>query len=109
MRARLTLLVAVAALAACTARTERVYFDGKYYPAKARHVGEDRKDFLVSVGRLDQGLAAARAAGRYEAKKYCVDSFGTSDIAWVQAPDTATADQEMANGSLVLRGRCIIW
>ena len=108
MRGMILSLAAVLALASCGERGERVTFNGMYFPAKSSKASDDRKDFVVTVRRVEQGLAEAREAGRYEATKYCVNSFGTSQIDWAQGPD-ADAALLVSNGRLTVRGRCRIW
>jgi hypothetical protein len=109
MRPIILLLVSAIALGACAKRSERVYFNGNYYPAKVGHVGADRKAFVVTVRGAGQGLDGAREAGRYEGTRYCIDDYGTSDIEWSQGPDAPAGQLRIENGDLILRGRCIIW
>ncbi|RKT30413.1 hypothetical protein BXY70_2402 [Roseovarius halotolerans] len=109
MRGLILILTACTVLAACGDRAKRVYFNGNYYPTKATKASDDRQDFVVTVRRTDQGLTGAREAGRYEATRYCLTDFGTSEIAWTQGPDAEDGRLQLANGNLVLRGRCIIW
>lgn len=108
-RVCLTLLAAVIALGACSRSQDRVYFDGKYFRTKAKHTSDDRQSFFVKVPRIDQGLAAGREAGRYEGTLYCVENFGTSEIAWVNGPDADDADLNIDGNTLVLNGRCVLW
>lgn len=106
---RLAVLVLAAAvgLSACAKREERLFFNGKYYPAKGRAASEDRKSFAVTVRRAAQGIEGARAAGGHEGTRYCVKNFGTSEIVWAQGPDSPNIT--MSGGSLVLTGRCELW
>ncbi|MEI4194682.1 hypothetical protein [Roseovarius sp. E0-M6] len=92
----------------CAKPGERVRFDGNYYPAKAKKVGE-RHNFVVTVRRVDQGIDGAREAGRYEGTDYCVKLFGDSTIAWNPGPDDAASRIVADNGNLVLRGTCNKW
>lgn len=106
----LVLLVAGLALAGCSKKSERVYFDGNYYPAKGRAVDKsDRQSFTLTVRRAGQGLKGARAAGRHGGKTYCLKYFGTSEIEWTVGPDAPAAALGAESGRLTLRGRCILW
>lgn len=105
------LAVAVASvlgLTGCVKPGERMLFEGKYYPAKAKK-GATREEFVVSVRRIDQGLKGAREAGRYEATRYCVETVGDSTIQWVQGPDAEDGRLITEAGNLVLRGNCVKW
>ena len=107
-----TVLVVVAglALSACTKKSERILFNGNYYPTKAKAVGKsDRRSFVVSVRRVDQGLAGAKEAGRHGGKTYCLQNYGTSEIEWAIGPDTPDTALELSGGRLVFRGTCVLW
>ena len=103
------LAVAILMLGACSDKERRVYFDGKYYPAKAKKVKGDRESFVVSVRKSGQGLDGAREAGRHAGVKYCVENFGYSEIDWTNGPDAEDGKLILANGNLVLRGQCRVW
>ena len=104
------LLVATVAVAGCSKKSERVYFNGNYYPSKARAADKaDRKRFTVSVRRADQGRAGAREAGRYGGKQYCLQNFGTSEIAWTVGPDAPDAVLARQSGRLTFSGTCVLW
>jgi hypothetical protein len=102
-------LGALVALPACGDRAARVQFNGEYYPAKVSRDRDARKQFDVSVRRVDRGLTGARAAGRYEATRYCLKNFGTSDIEWVNGPDAEAGRLQISNGRLLLSGECVTW
>ncbi|MCG7494757.1 hypothetical protein [Thalassobius sp. Cn5-15] len=112
MRFPLICLMGVMALTACdrvtdiTHRSSRVLFEDKFYPTQLSAVGGDNTAFAVNVDRIEQGVDAAREAGRHRATKYCVTEFGKSDVVWINGPDDAAADLVVSNGSLTLRGRC---
>ncbi len=109
MRMLALLMASVLLLAGCSDKDKRVYFDGKYYPTKAKKVKGDRESFVVNVRKTSQGLAGAREAGRHGGTKYCVETFGYSEIDWIVGPDDGAASQTSAKGNLVLRGRCKVW
>lgn len=96
------------AVAGCSKKSERLLFNGAYYPTKARAADKaDRTFFTVSVRRADQGLAGAREAGRHAGKQYCVENFGTSEIAWSVGPDAP--DARLAGSGFALAGKCVLW
>ncbi|WP_299848581.1 hypothetical protein [uncultured Roseovarius sp.] len=109
MRGLSLLLVSALMLGACTDKEQRVFFDGKYFPAKAKKVKGDREAFVVTVRKTAQGLNGAREAGRHAAVKYCVENFGYSGIDWISGPDAKDGSPMLSKGNLVLKGRCRVW
>lgn len=111
MRARIFtgLILAALALSACTKPGDRVLFDGKYYPTRVKKDGVDRENFVVSVKRVDQGIAGARQAGLWEATRYCVKSVGDSTLDWQPGYDPEGDAAVIEGGSLILRGACVKW
>lgn len=106
MRKATFILLSAMALAACEQRSERVTFDGVYFPAKSKKASDDRKDFVVTVRRADKNLDLAPKAGRHEGTQYCLKNFGTSNIDWTRGPDDTVT---VANGRMTFEGRCVIW
>ncbi len=109
MRILILALISVVALAACSEKSKRVYFDGKYFPTKAKSVKGDRERFVVNVRRASQSLKGAREAGRHAGVKYCIETFGSSDIDWIEGPDAEDGTLRLAGGNLVLTGQCGVW
>jgi len=109
MRGLMVITVSALALMGCSERSERVMFDGMYFPAKAKKASDDRQDFVVSVRRAAQSLDAAIEAGRHEGTSYCLENFGTSDIDWADGPDGEGDMAQVSGDSLTLKGRCVIW
>lgn len=107
--AMIAAVCAALALTACGKPGERVRFDGNYYPADLTKSGERREEFSVAVRDPGQGIDGAREAGRYEATRYCVETFGDSDIAWQPGYGPADGRAIAANGALILRGSCVVW
>lgn len=104
------LVIALAMLVGCAQREERVLFNGNYYPGKARAEKEDRRNFTAFVRRAGRGVEGAQQAALYEATRYCLDNFGTSEIEWVGVPAGAEGPVYARSGDTVsVRGRCIIW
>ena len=105
MKKILLTMTALAALAGCQAQ-ERIQFDGKYFRTKASRVDrQHREDFTVTVRNVSQSFEGAREAGRYEGTRYCVNNFGSSDIAWAVGPDTP-GQLQVVNDKLIFRGTC---
>ncbi|PVA11870.1 hypothetical protein DC366_02740 [Pelagivirga sediminicola] len=102
-------LCAALALTACGKAGERVRFDGNYYPAKLSQSGERREDFVVTVSDAAQGINGAREAGRFEGTTYCVETYGDSSINWQPGYGPEDGRALTGNGSLLLRGSCVIW
>lgn len=109
MRRTTLILMAALALGACAKKTERVTFDGVYFPLKSKKASDDRQDFVVTVRKAEQNLELAREAGRYEGTRYCLQNFGTSEIDWSQGPDAEDGTVMLSGGSLTFRGRCSLW
>ena len=102
-------LAAAVALSACTKPGERTLFGGKYYPAKSKKDGDDRHDFVVTVRRVKQGIVGARAAAEHEGIRYCVETYGDSDITWKPGSDPTETAVTVEGDTLTVRGRCVEW
>ncbi|SLN49936.1 hypothetical protein ROA7450_02464 [Roseovarius albus] len=109
MRIVLVCLAALMMVSACTEKKSRVYFNGIYYPSKAKHASDDRQSFVVTVKRATKGIEGAREAGRVEGTKYCLKNFGTSEINWVQGPDAENGTLNLSGSDLKLTGSCVTW
>ena len=82
----------------------KVSFDGYYFSSKLTRSKLDDRAFDLTVKRANRSLSGAREAGRYEATRFCIKNFGTSDIKWVLGPD----DQSIGLTGKVLKlsGQC---
>ena len=82
----------------------KVSFDGYYFSSKLSRSKLDDRSFDLTVRRANRSLSGAREAGRYEATRFCIKNFGTSDIKWVLGPD----DQSIGLTGKVLKlsGQC---
>jgi len=110
IRIGLFCLAGAFAMAACGKAGDRTLFDGNYYPVKLQEDRDDRRTFTVSVRNTEQGLAGAREAGRHEGVRFCVETFGSSDIAWKNGgPDAPEAALLRSGGDLIFSGRCREW
>ena len=65
----------------------KVSFDGYYFSSKLSRSKLDDRSFDLTVRRANRSLSGAREAGRYEATRFCIKNYGTSDIKWVLGPD----------------------
>ena len=82
----------------------KIAFDGYYFSSKLSRSKLDDRSFGLTVRRANRSLLGAREAGRYEATRFCIKNFGTSDIKWVLGPD----DQSIGLTGKVLKlsGQC---
>ena len=82
----------------------KVSFDGYYFSSKLSRSKSDDRTFDLTVRRANRSLSGAREAGRYEATRFCIKNYGTSDIKWVLGPD----DQSIGLTGKVLKlsGQC---
>lgn len=101
--AALSCLIAVSA---CGINDNRPGFDGHQFRAKLSKVDKQRDQIVVTVSDASKSLVGAREAGRFEATKYCISQFGSSNVAWVNGPDAEDADLVIKDGKLELRGAC---
>jgi len=107
MRSMSVVLVAGLALAACG--ENRPVFDGATFRTKLDADKTDARNFLVEVRDAGKTLEGAREAGRHEAVRHCIETFGNSRITWAQGPDDADGSLQIENGNLILSGRCDGW
>ena len=84
----------------------KVSFDGYKFSTKLNRDKVDDRSFSLVVRRANRSLSGAREAGRYEATKFCIKNFGTSDIVWVLSPDDNNVG--LTGKVLELSGRCEI-
>ncbi|SEQ39732.1 hypothetical protein [Thalassovita taeanensis] len=104
-------VMALALVAGCNGKvlnpnSTRVAFEGLYFKARLSASKEDKQDFTVTVSPASQGLSAAREAGRYEATKYCVSNYGSSEVIWGVGPDSPDSALVITDDVLALNGRC---
>lgn len=99
-------LVAAVALTGCNNREDQIAFDGQYFSSRAKKVDGARDQFEVTVKPFSASADGARAAGLYEATRYCIDLYGSSDIIWERGPDAEEGTMQVAGDTLSLRGAC---
>ena len=84
----------------------KISFDGYRFSTKLNQNRFDDRSFTLVVRHANRSLSGAREAGRYEATKFCIKNFGTSDVAWVLSPDDGNIG--LTGKALKLSGRCDI-
>ncbi len=82
----------------------KVAFDGHYFSSKITQNKTDDRYFTIKVRRASRSLSGAREAGRYEATRFCIKNFGTSDIKWALGPDDEHVG--LTGRILKLSGKC---
>ncbi len=110
-RLRLPMLILGVAvvIAACTPREEkREAFDGAYFKTKTSAVDKKatRAVFTTTITGVSQTLDGARQAAAYEGTRYCIEQYGTSQIAWTIGPDTEPQNLRIVDDKLTFSGRC---
>ena len=85
----------------------QVEVDGTRFRARANADGADRRLLSITVTPVAINPEAAREAGRYEATKYCLLTYGGSDTEWIVGPDLPIEELPVADDTLTLQGRCI--
>lgn len=107
MKSFALVLVGAVALTACDKRDDQIAFDGKIFRAKLSTVDKQRDQFSIEVSPASASLVGAREAGRYEATRYCIENYGSSDVDWVAGPDAEDGTLTVRDDRLLLRGACI--
>ena len=88
------------------ANRAQVEIEGTRFRARASAEREDRRAFSVTVSPVAVDPDGAREAGRYQATRYCLLTFGGSDKEWIISPDLATEELPVDGDTLTLQGRC---
>jgi hypothetical protein len=99
---------ALLALAACGGGRTEVAFDGVSYSASAAR-GETVERFTASARPVSAGRAGAVRAAEHAGKRYCIETFGSSDIDWTTGPESVPATLPVAGDAVTLEGRCAPW
>ena len=69
--------------------------------------GDDRRDFTVNVRAGGVGVAQARESARFPATRYCVETYGGSEIDWTIDPNTGDWAFARDGQSMFFEGRCL--
>ncbi|CUJ86979.1 hypothetical protein RUE5091_00541 [Ruegeria denitrificans] len=104
-------VIAMSVVSACggiTSSSDRVFFDGQFFRAKAKPVDKKKMptEFTVVVNGVSASLDGAREAGRYEGTKFCINNFGSSSIVWKVGPDTEPQNLRISDDKLTFAGTC---
>lgn len=93
-------------LTACGPDDDDLLFDGKFFRTKVKSERGSRQQFIVTARPVSQSLEGAREASRHAAISYCIERYGSSDIAWLVGPDSEDADLPISDDTLTLQGTC---
>ena len=69
--------------------------------------GADRRDFLVSVSAGGVSVDDVRESARFPATRYCLKTFGGSDIDWLTNPDTGDWSFARDGQNMIFSGHCL--
>ena len=100
------LLVVLALLASCGNQDDKIAFDGQVFRSKAKVVDKEKDHIEIEVRPVSASLDGAREAGRYEATRYCIANYGTSNVVWSLSPDAEESALKIENDTLLLQGVC---
>lgn len=107
LRGGVILCLSAALLAACGNRRDNaIPFDGQFFRAVAKKIDRTRDAFTVTVRPVSASFEGALQAGEYEATKYCILTFGSSDIDWEIGPDLDPEAYTIDGDQLLLSGTC---
>ena len=68
--------------------------------------GDDRRDFEVRVEAGGVGVADVRESVRFPATRYCIETYGRSDVDWAVDPATGDWAFTRSGESMIFQGRC---
>lgn len=77
------------------------------YRAKLSRDAADRRNFAVTVRAPGATLETARESARFPATRYCLETFGGSDVAWTRDPASGDWAVVYGDGTLTVSGRCL--
>ena len=84
----------------------QVEINDRRFRAKTTADRSDPRAFTVTVSPVAVDPEAALAAGRYQATRYCLLTFGGSDTEWSKGPDSPLSELPLDGDSVLLSGRC---
>lgn len=106
MKVKIGVIVVFGLVTACGQAQQRPSFDGQFFRATVSKNGATKSEFAVSVRGVSASLDGALQAAEYEATRYCVTKFGSSDINWKRGPDQDPETLTIENDSLTFTGTC---
>lgn len=68
--------------------------------------GDDPRNFVVTARAGGVGVGEARESVRFPATRYCLETYGASDVDWVIDPETGDWAFSRAGQDMVFQGRC---
>lgn len=69
--------------------------------------GEDARDFTIAVRAGGNSLEAVRETVRFTATRYCLPTFGGSDVDWRIDPGTQDWAFTRDGEDMIFAGRCL--
>lgn len=107
---RLALAAAALSVAGCdmltAASTRAARADTRFEYRTRLDRQDDRRDMAIAVENRGAGLDDVREAVRFEATRYCLQTFGSSDTAWQTDPATGDWAYATDGARLLFRARC---
>jgi len=88
------------------ANRAQVEIEGTRFRARSNADSADKRAITVTVTPVAVNPAAALEAGRYEATKYCLLTYGGSDTEWTIGPDQPVDGLTVVDDTITLQGRC---
>jgi hypothetical protein len=79
---------------------------GVTFRARSSADPEDSRNFQVFARPHAVNPEGAVQAARHQATRYCILTFGGSDIEWGVGPDTPLSEVPVEEDEVVLSGRC---
>lgn len=76
------------------------------YKAKLSKNKADPRDLTITVASRGDGLEEVRESVRFQATKYCLKTFGSSDADWQIDPETGDWAYTSSADTLTFQGRC---
>jgi hypothetical protein len=85
---------------------QQTVVDGVRYKARLKADNEDRRMITITVTPVATNPQAALEAGRFEATKYCLRTYGGSETMWTYGPETPVENLVITDDTITLTGRC---
>jgi hypothetical protein len=88
------------------ANRSQVEVQGVRFHARASADKADKRDIAITVSPFAVDPEAALEAGRYQATRYCLLTYGGSDTVWTVGPDSPRESLPIDGDTVTLQGRC---
>ncbi|WP_241477361.1 hypothetical protein [Leisingera sp. ANG-S5] len=104
-------LAALALVSACgtsVTNKNRELYDGVPFKAKAKPIDKKTNPavFQIDIKGVDRSVKGAREAAAHSGTKYCVTTYGSSDIEWANDPRNEDVPLTITDGRAVFQGTC---